>query len=115
MVVHVCCCMFQIRVIASLCIQVACMPAAAAMQVNIMQVLNRVLKHMKVGRDEPFTQELLDAIKGYNGKYSVELTRAEQDAVREVREALDKPLRDLDKMLTVLGMDSLYPGLPTEI
>ena len=82
---------------------------------HVMQVLNRILEHMKVGQDEPYTQDLLHKVEGYNGGYSIELSRGEQDAVKELRLTLDKPLRDLDKLLTVMGMDELFPGLPTEI
>ena len=80
-----------------------------------MQVLNRILKHMDFEDPEPFTTELLSDVAGYNGEYTIELTRADSEAVQSLREVTDKPLHDLDKMLTVLSMDELYPGLPTEI
>lgn len=80
-----------------------------------LQVLNRILEHVNVGQSTPFSTDVLDAVQGYNGEYTVELTGAEQDAVRLLRKAFNKPLRDLDKMLTVMGMDELFPGLPTEI
>lgn len=79
------------------------------------QVLNRILEHMDFQDAKPFTSQLLADVSGYNGEYTIELTRADSDAVRSLRQATDKSLHDLDKMLTVLGMDELYPGLPTEI
>lgn len=80
-----------------------------------LQVLNRILKHMRIGKHQPFTQDFLDTIQGHNGAYSVALTPSEEEAVRQLRKAMDKPLRDLDKLLTVHGMDAAFPGLPTEI
>jgi hypothetical protein len=79
------------------------------------QVLNRILKHMRIGKDQPYTQDFLDTVPGYDGTYSVALIPSEEEAVRQLRKAMDKPLRDLDKLLTVHGIDAAFQGLPTEI
>lgn len=80
-----------------------------------MQILNKVAQHAGVGQDAPFTQATLDAVEAYNGEYEIDLAPGEQDAVSTLRRAMTRPQQDLDRLLTMYGMDTLFSGLPPEI
>lgn len=70
---------------------------------------------MDVGQGAPFTQESLKGVKAFNGEYSIDLQAGEQEAVESMRRAMSRPLQDLDNLLTMHGMDTLFSSLPTEI
>lgn len=78
-------------------------------------MLNRLLQHMNIGNGVRFTKEMLDAVQGYDGEYTVDLSERETLAVQRLRKVVSKQLMDLDKLLMATGMDNFFPGLPTEI
>jgi hypothetical protein len=79
------------------------------------QILNKLLSFLSIGEQQPFTTEMLRDVVGYNGSYNHSISDADQQAVRMLRTALSKPVNDLEKMLSGLGMNEFFSGLANEI
>jgi hypothetical protein len=80
-----------------------------------LQVLNKILDFMHVGKHQPFTSDFLHNVAKYNGSDRHIISDAEEEAVYMLRRAISKPLLDLENMLSDLELNEFFPGLPIEI
>ena len=58
---------------------------------------------------------MVASVQGYDGSYSAETTPEESETVLKLRHAFDKPMRDLDHLLTLYNLDEFFSGLEPEI
>lgn len=79
------------------------------------QVLNRIVQHSGAQGAEPFTPEMVANVQGYDGSYSADTTHDESETILKLRKAFDKPMRDLDHLLTLYNLDDFFTGLAPEI
>lgn len=80
-----------------------------------MQILNRIVQHSGAQGAEPFTPEMVASVQGYDGSYSANTTAEDSETVLKLRHAFDKPMRDLDSLLTLYNIDEFFSGLAPEI
>jgi hypothetical protein len=79
------------------------------------QVLNRIIEHSGAQGAQPFTREMVETVQGYDGSYSPETTSEEAEAIQKLRQVFDKPMRDLDHLLSLYSLDEFFTGLDAEI
>lgn len=68
-----------------------------------MQILNKIRDHAGLEGSQPFTSELINGTRGFNGKYQGDgFTDDDLHALQLLREFYRKPMEDLKALVATL-------------